>query len=96
VPVPARIVRALAAATWRLRLQPSPPGWLDMALAVPIMDTTRAREELGWEPRHTAEGAFEELLAGLRDDEGGPTPPLDADAGGTMRTNEIRTGIGAR
>ena len=28
------------------------PGWVDMALGVPLMDTTRAREELGWTPRH--------------------------------------------
>ena len=31
-------------AAFRLRLQPSEPGWLDMALAVPLMDTSRARE----------------------------------------------------
>ena len=36
-----------AALTWRLRLQPAPEGWVDMAFSVPIMDTTRAREELG-------------------------------------------------
>ena len=37
-----------------------------MAFAVPIMDTTRAREELGWEPRKTSEDAFRELLEGMQ------------------------------
>ena len=47
VPVSPRVLRALADLTWRARLQPTPPGWLDMALAVPLLDTTRARDELG-------------------------------------------------
>ena len=37
--IPAAVLRAVAAATLRLRLQPSEPGWLDMALQVPLMDT---------------------------------------------------------
>src|SRR3954463_5656708 len=41
VPVSARLLRRAAAVTWRLRLQPAPEGWLDMALGVPIMDTSR-------------------------------------------------------
>src|SRR5690349_6850042 len=41
VPVPAGAARAAAAAAWRARLTPTPEGWLDMALGVPIMDTTR-------------------------------------------------------
>jgi UDP-glucose 4-epimerase len=52
--LPVGPVRALAAASYALRLQPTEPGWLDMALAVPIMDTTRARTELGWESRPAA------------------------------------------
>ena len=41
-------VRAAADLTWRARLQPTPPGWLDMGMAVPIMDSGRIRAELGW------------------------------------------------
>ena len=63
-PVPARVVRRLADLSWRLRLQPTPPGWLDMARNVPLMSSERAREELGWEPRHSAIDALEELVAG--------------------------------
>jgi UDP-glucose 4-epimerase len=76
VRVPAAVVRALAVATWRLHLQPTPPGWLDMGLQGPLMDTTRIREELGWTPRHDAGEALLELLEGIRSGAGTDTPPL--------------------
>jgi UDP-glucose 4-epimerase len=94
VAVPAPMVRAAAAATWRLRLQPTPPGWMDMALAVPIMDVRRAREELGWAPRHTAVQALEDLLQGLRDHAQLSTPPLARATSGPLRSRELRTGVG--
>jgi len=94
VPVPAGVLRAAAALTWRARLQPTPPGWLDMALAVPLMDTTRAREHLGWTPRHTSVDAFTALFDGLRDGAGYGTPPLDPAAGGPLRVRELLTGVG--
>ena len=50
LPLPEWLVRAAASLTYRLRLQPSEPGWLDMALQTPLMDTSRARAELGWSP----------------------------------------------
>src|SRR3954453_12588501 len=46
VPVPPRLLRAGANLAWRLRLQPTPEGWVDMALGVPIMSTERIRNEL--------------------------------------------------
>jgi UDP-glucose 4-epimerase len=76
VSLPAKALRALTATTWRLRLQPTPPGWLDLALGVPLMDTTRAREKLGWEPRHGAGDALLELMRGIRDRAGEAEPPL--------------------
>ena len=76
VRVPAGAVRAAADMTWRLHLQPASAGWLDLALGVPIMDTTRARRELGWTPRASAEDALVELLEGLRRRDGMETPPL--------------------
>src|SRR4051794_15160320 len=48
VTVPPRLLRTLADLAWRLRLQPTPKGWVDMALGVPIMSTERIRRELGW------------------------------------------------
>ena len=96
VRVPRRALRLAALATWRLRLQPSPPGWVDMALSVPLLDTTRAREELGWEPRCTSREALLDLLAGLREGDGVDTPPLAPGAGGPLRVGEILTGVGGR
>src|SRR5919204_1003436 len=94
VPMSAPALRAAAWATWKLRLQPTPPGWLDMALAVPLMDTTRARTELGWEPTHSAGDALLELLDGLRQGAGLPTPPLDPDTTAPARSGEVRTSVG--
>ena len=67
-----------------------------MALGVPVMDTSRAREELGWAPRHSAVEALEELLEGLGKGTGARTPPLDPGAGGPARVDELKTGVGAR
>jgi len=78
LPLPARLVRGGMAATWQFRLQPTPPGWLDMGLSVPIMDTTRAREVLGWEPRHSSVEAIRDVLSGIADAAGEPTPPLES------------------
>jgi nucleoside-diphosphate-sugar epimerase len=89
-------VRALASASWRLRLQPTPPGWLDMGLRGPLMDVTRARDELGWTPRHSSGDALLELLAGLREGAGAPTPPLDPGTSGPARVREFVTGVGRR
>lgn len=95
-PLPARALRAAADLSWKLRLQPSPPGWLDLALGVPTMDTTRAREQLGWKPRLTSLEALDDLLKGMRNAEGAPTPPLEPGAGGPLRAREIATGVGRK
>jgi nucleoside-diphosphate-sugar epimerase len=94
VSVPPRVVRAAANLSWRLRLQPTEPGWLDMGMAVPVMDTARIRDELGWEPRRTADAALLELLEGIRERAGAATPPLDPATGGPLRLRELRTGVG--
>src|SRR5215218_1040721 len=96
VKVPAGPLRGLVSATWHLRLQPTPPGWLDMALGVPLMSSERAKRELGWEPKRTADVALLELLEGLRKGSGLPTPPLDPRTGGPLRSREIASGVGAR
>lgn len=76
VEVPRRVLRAAAHLSWRLHLQPTPPGWLDLAFAVPVMDTTRVRTELGWAPAVAADEALREVLNGIADGAGLPTPPL--------------------
>jgi UDP-glucose 4-epimerase len=96
VNVPVGAVRAAADLSWRLRLQPTPAGWLDMGMAVPVMDSGRIRRELGWAPRHTGDAALLELMEGLRECAGAPTPPLEPRAGGPLRVREFATGIGAK
>jgi UDP-glucose 4-epimerase len=96
VPVNAGVLRAATVAAYKLRLHPTPAGWLDLALGVPLMDSTRARVELGWEPRHSASDALLELLDGLRESAGFPTPPLDRGTSGPLRVRELLTGVGRR
>ncbi len=96
VPVPAAVARLAAATTFKLRVQPTPPGWLDLGLHAPLMDTTRIRQELGWQEQHTAADALAELIAGIRDGAGADTPPLAAGEDAPGRGHEIATGLGAR
>lgn len=94
--LPPAVARAATALSWRLYLQPTPPGWLDLALALPVMDASRARAELGWAPAHDAAAVLREVAEGLRAGADGPTPPLAKSSGGPARSREVATGIGAR
>ncbi len=96
LPVAERVVRAAAAASWRMRLQPTPEGWVDLAFESPVMDTTRATTELGWRPQRSAIDALRDLLDGLATGAGFPTPPLEAGGKGPGRLKELLTGVGAR
>jgi UDP-glucose 4-epimerase len=96
VSLPPRVLRAGAAASYRLRLQPSEVGWVDMGLGVPLMDASRAREELGWEPAYRATDALRDLFAGMREGAGLETPPLEPGGAGPGRLREFTSGVGAR
>jgi nucleoside-diphosphate-sugar epimerase len=67
VRIPLGLLRGIVTATWRLRLQPTDAGWIDIAAGVPIMRTDRARDELGWEARRTSVDALADLVAGFGD-----------------------------
>jgi UDP-glucose 4-epimerase len=95
-PIPPKVVRTAADLTFRAHLQPAPPGWVDMGLSVPIMDTTRAREHLHWTAHVSALAALQELIDGMREPAGLDTPPLRARAGGPFRIREVLTGLGRR
>lgn len=95
VPVPAAVVRTAVSAGWHLRLIPASPGMVEMALQIPIMDTTRAREELGWRPEHSAVDALRAAIEGMRRGAGMETPPLAPDSG-RRRAKEVATGAGTR
>jgi UDP-glucose 4-epimerase len=81
VRIPPSALRKAAELAYKLRLQPSEPGWVDMALKSPLMDTTRAREQLGWTPRYSSGEALMELLEGMREGAGTGTPPLSGRGG---------------
>ena len=94
--LPRQILRTAAAVTFTLRLQPSEPGWVDMAFAVPLLDTSRAREELGWRPQRTAIDAIAELIEAMRLGIDDRTPPLAGSTSGPARIRELLTGVGGR
>jgi nucleoside-diphosphate-sugar epimerase len=96
VTVPPRLLRAGAAATYALRLQPTEPGWLDMGLAVPMMDSSRARSELGWTPTRAAPDTLLELIDAMREGTDFGTPPLQRTTSGLGRAREFLTGVGAK
>jgi UDP-glucose 4-epimerase len=73
--VPPGAVRALAAGSWRAHLQPSEPGWLDMAMQVPVMDTGKARG-LGWAPTRPTGEVLRDFLAALAGGTGNGSPVL--------------------
>jgi UDP-glucose 4-epimerase len=84
------VLRGLARATWLARLQPTSPDWIDLALGVPVLDASRARRELGWEPTLGAEETLREVVAGVREGAGRATPPLEPG----RRADELRARVG--
>ncbi len=96
VSVPVQLARAGARLSWQLRLQPVPEGWLDLALNVPVMDTTRARQELGWTPQYDAGETLLDILQGFRTKASLDTPPLARGTSGPFRIRELLTGVGRR
>jgi nucleoside-diphosphate-sugar epimerase len=95
VAVPVGPVRTALWLAWQLHLVPASPYLFDAFLRLPIMDTSRARTELGWSPRYTSREVMEEFLGGLRDGAGMSTPPLAPKVPGG-RAHELRTGVGVR
>jgi UDP-glucose 4-epimerase len=67
VPFRFRVLRAVVDATWRARLQATDPGWLDLATAVPVMSTQRARTVLGWSPAVSSVDAMSEMVDAIAD-----------------------------
>jgi UDP-glucose 4-epimerase len=96
VPGPRGLLRAGLAGAWHLHLVPAAPQLLDAVLELPLMDTARARNELGWSPRYSSLDAIRAFLEGLQAGSGMNTPPLAPQTSGPLRREEIRTGVGER
>jgi UDP-glucose 4-epimerase len=76
VHVPARLLRAVVAGLWHARLEQLDPGWIDLAYAVPLLDSSRAELELDWRPRHTETEVLDEVVAGMVSSASSPSPVL--------------------
>jgi UDP-glucose 4-epimerase len=76
VHVPSRVLRAAMNATWHAHVQKLDPGWLDLGMAVPLMDTGRAADVLGWSPAVDAGEVLVETVAGLLTASSGSTAVL--------------------
>jgi len=64
VPLPGRPAYDVARTMVRLPFLPTIAGWLEVATHPSVMDTRRARAELGWEPRFSGLEALRETLRG--------------------------------
>jgi nucleoside-diphosphate-sugar epimerase len=62
VRLPAAPAQAAARALSRLPFLPPAAEWVEAASRPSIMDTTKAREQLGWEPRYTGLEALRDTL----------------------------------
>ena len=76
VPLPAKVLRTGVSLAWHGRLLQLDPGWIDLAFSVPLLDTTRARTELGWTPSVTGPEVLEEVVTGMTEAAAGRTPVL--------------------
>jgi len=76
VHIPSGLLGALVDLSWRARLQHIDRGWLDLAFTVPLLDCSRANDELGWTPKVTSIEALADLLDGVANDAHADSPPL--------------------
>lgn len=97
VHVPSSVVRGAMSAAWHARVQPVDAGWLDMAFALPMLDSGRARRELGWAPTRDAVSVFDEVVAGMREAASGRTPVLRPRTVAAALADAVRRGpVGRR
>ncbi|QYG93115.1 NAD-dependent epimerase/dehydratase family protein [Iamia sp. SCSIO 61187] len=68
--------RAAASLTWRAHLQPVDPGWVRLVFGCPLLDSSRARDVLGWSPAMSGHEALAEGLEGMRTTRRAPTAAL--------------------
>ncbi|MCT1444862.1 NAD-dependent epimerase/dehydratase family protein [Corynebacterium sanguinis] len=79
VELPPAVVRAAATAAHRAGALPADAGWIDMAMGVPMMDNSRAKNELGWRPTRSAKDTVRELIDAMINGSGHNSPSLWAE-----------------
>lgn len=91
------VLRPAVAAAWRVRLQQVDPGWLDLAMSVPLLDTSRARTELGWTASKDADQVLGETWDGIVGAAASGTPVLrPASVAGRLRDAVRRGPVASR
>ncbi|MCW3030976.1 MAG: NAD-dependent epimerase/dehydratase [Solirubrobacterales bacterium] len=66
IPIPELAVDAVAEMVGRLGFLPAQAQWVSAFREPVIMDTSKARRELGWRPRHGAQQTLRETIAATR------------------------------
>jgi nucleoside-diphosphate-sugar epimerase len=72
IPVPAFALRAGLHAAFAAHLVPTEPGWLDIGVGVPALNTDRARKLLRWAPFHRGDEVLQQFVAALGAGVGSP------------------------
>ena len=97
VHVPSAAVRAAVSLSWHARIQPVDPGWVDMGFALPLLDSGRARSELGWSPTHDALSVLAETVEGMREAAADRSPVLrPRSVAGSLRRFASRGPVSSR
>ena len=96
LPVDPRVFRVAAAATFQARLQPTEPGWLDLAMSCPLLATDRARHVLDWQPQISATAALDELVAGMGRGAGTQSSAMRPREPAAGRISKVRSALGGR
>ena len=92
VGVPTRLLDGAARLSWLARLQPTEPGWVTMAAHAPLMDCSRIRRELGWQPHYDAVAALRDLLDGIGTGAGTASPVLRPSDPVSVRLRHLLSG----
>jgi UDP-glucose 4-epimerase len=96
VPMPLTLLRVLTRAAWQIRLLPAEPGWLDLTVGSPLMDCTRAEQELGWRPRRDSQEVIREAVAGIASGAGSTSEPLRPSPRSAGQFHERSATVGSR
>jgi UDP-glucose 4-epimerase len=75
------VLSLLAGIGWRVRVQALDPGWIDLAFSVPLLNTSRARTELGWTPAIDSRQALSMTVQAMAHRQGAGSPVLRARSG---------------
>jgi nucleoside-diphosphate-sugar epimerase len=76
--LPAGLVRSGVRALHAARAVPIDAGWVDLAVQGPLLHAARARDELGWKPRHSSAQTLGLLFEALAERRTGPSPSLQS------------------